>query len=99
MGYTLPGQIIAYQNAAAVPIALQALLIELRVKLPVGGICTEEPRGLAQDAHPGVGVVGAVVAVDHGHRGSGGGSHQVDLLMDLLQGLFQHDHGEDGGSG
>ena len=37
--------------------------------------------------------------MDHGHGLAGGGGHQVDLLVDLLQRLFQHHHGEDGGTG
>ncbi len=98
MGDALPRQIVADGNAAAVRIAVQALLVQPGEQLAGGGRGPEQLRRLPQHPSPGIGIVGTVVAVHHGHRSPGGGGDQVDLLIDLGQRPFQHHHGEDGGA-
>ena len=99
MGHALACHVVTHLNAAAVRVALQGVLIKLGVQLPGRGVGTKEVGSLLEHANPGVGVVGAVVAVYHGHGLAGGGRDHVDLLVDLAQLLFQHHHGENGGTG
>ena len=99
VGHALACHVVAHLNAAAVRIALQGVLIKLGVQLTGGRIGPEQVGSLLEDAHPGVGVVGAVVAVHHGHGLAGGSGDHVNFLVDLAQLLLQHHHGEDGGTG
>ena len=99
MGHALTCHVVAHQHTAAVGIAFQRVLVQLGVQLPGGGGGTKQGGSFFQNAHPGVGIVGAVVAVNHGHGLAGGGGDHVDLLIDLAQVLFQNNHGEDGGAG
>ena len=95
----LARHVVVGQNAGAVGLALEALLIELREQLAGGDLRAEQLRGLAEQGDPGIHVVRAVVAVDHGDGLACRGGDHVDLGVELRQRLLQNDHGKDGRAG
>ena len=98
IGDALTGEVIVAQQAAAVRIPFQGLAEEHGEELPLVLRGTDEGSKFTQQVHPGVDVGGAVVAVDHGHRCTGGGGDHVDLPVDT-QGVVRNQHGKVGGTG
>ena len=99
MGDPLACHIVAHQNTAAVRIALQTLLIEFGVQLTGVRFGAKQLGSFFQHTCPRVHIVGAVIAVHHGHRLAGRSSDQVDFLVNVLQRPLQNHHGKNGGSG
>ena len=88
----LSGEVIVRQQAAAVRIAFQRLVVQgakqfIHIHFHAEALCK-----LLKEAYPGIQIGSAVVAVYHGHRAAVRRGHHIKLRMYFFQLMLQHNH-------
>ena len=99
LGQMLTGQVVHGNDTAAICLALQGCTEQSAVKLVLIHFCTQHLGCVGNQAHPGIDVGSAVIAVCHGHGLAAGGAAYVDLGIVTLQRTLQNLQGEGGSTG
>lgn len=92
MCYAFACLIVDADYSAAVLITLKGLLVKFCIKITGIRLAAEELCRLIQDGYSGIAVCGAVIAVNHGNRASRRSGDHVDLRINFIKRLVQHNH-------